>query len=98
MDMWRKTELGSFRLENRKLLKNLTDVYKCLMGGSKDDKARLFSVATSERQVAMGAKLKYRKPHLDVRQNRNGLPREVTRSPSSEMLKNWLDTVLRNLL
>ncbi|KFV80767.1 hypothetical protein N308_11879, partial [Struthio camelus australis] len=54
-----------------------------------------------------GHKLKHRKFHLNLRRNFfpgrvteywNRLPREVVESPSLEIFKTRLDTILRNML
>ncbi|KFV84736.1 hypothetical protein N308_02801, partial [Struthio camelus australis] len=54
-----------------------------------------------------GPKLKYRRLHLNMRENFfpvrvtehwNRLPREVVESPSLEIFKSPLDTILGNLL
>lgn len=46
---------------------NLSDVCKCLMGGRKEDGARLFSWISCERTKGNGHKRKYRKFHLKLR-------------------------------
>lgn len=46
---------------------NLSDVCKCLMGGRKEDGARLFSWISCERTKGNGHKWKYRKFHLKLR-------------------------------
>ncbi|KAK4820036.1 LOW QUALITY PROTEIN: hypothetical protein QYF61_017709 [Mycteria americana] len=78
------------------------------MGGSKDDRARLFSVAPSDSTNGNAHKLKYRKLHLNNRKNVfigerwsrhwNRLPREILGCPSLEILKTQLATALSNLL
>lgn len=47
-------ELGLFRLETRRVGGDLINVYKCLKGGCKEDRDKLFLVVPSDRQEAMG--------------------------------------------
>ncbi|KAK4826369.1 hypothetical protein QYF61_007983, partial [Mycteria americana] len=44
-------------------------VYKYLMGRSKEDGARLFSVVPRDRRRCRGCKMKYRKLHFNIRKN-----------------------------
>ena len=46
---------------------HLTHVYKYLMGGSKEDGARLFSVVLGDRTRGNGHNLKHRRFHLKPR-------------------------------
>lgn len=55
-----------FSLENRKLRKDLINVYKYLMGGNKVKGARLFSVALASRRRKTGHKLKHMKCYLNT--------------------------------
>jgi len=64
----RLRELGLFSLEKRRLRQDLTSVYKCLIGASKEDRVRLL-VICSNRTRGEKHKLKYRKFHLNVRTN-----------------------------
>lgn len=44
------------------------NVHKCLLGGEKENRARLFSVVLSKRTKNNDQKLKYKKVHLNIRQ------------------------------
>jgi len=96
-------ELGLFSLKKRRLRGDLRNAYKNLKDGCRDDGARLFSVVPSNWTKGNGHKLKHRKFHLNMRKNFftlrmtehwNSLPREAVDSPSLEIFKTRLDTVL----
>ena len=95
-------ELGLFSLEKRMRKGDLTNVYMCLMGGSKEDGATLFSVVPSDRTGGNGHTLKYRKFRSYIR--KKCLTVRVTElwvvgSPLLELLKTQLTVVaLSNLL
>lgn len=75
--------------------------------GEKREGARLFSVTPSDRTRCSGHKLKYRKYHLNVRQNyfmvsvvkhQHSLPTEVVDCSSLKIFKTQLGKALGNQL
>jgi len=84
----------------------LINVCKCLLGGCKEDGARLFSVVLSGIRGTV-YKLKHRKFHLSIRktlyyktlvEDRHRLPRGGALSLSLDVIKTQLGMALGNLL
>lgn len=88
-------ELGLFRLEKRRL-KDTLSLYSCLKGGYSWVGFGLFSQLRSNRRRGNGLKLFPGQFRLDIRRTPsteriakrwNGLPMEVSESPSLEVFK-----------
>jgi len=103
----RLRDLGLFSLKRRRPRGDLLNAYKYLKGGCQEDGARLFSVVLRDRTRGNGHKLKQGKIQLNTRKNFfplrvmeqwNRLPREVVESPSLEIFKTCLETLLCSLL
>ena len=103
----RLRELGLFSLEKRRLRGDLRNASKYLQGGGQEDGARLFPVVPSDRTRGNGHKLEHGQFQLKMRKNFfplrvtepwPRLPREAVESPSLEIFKTLLDTVLCSLL
>lgn len=88
-------KLRLFILEKRRLRNELMNVYKYLLGRSKENGTRLFSVVWMIGHVKLGTryrKFKHNKTLFFVR-----TIREVVGSPSLEISKTWLDNALTML-
>ena len=86
---------------------HLIGVCKYLEGRCRGDGARLFSVVPGDRTRGRGHQRAHRRVPLNIRkhfstvrvtEHRHRLPRAVVESPSTEILKSCLDTVLGNRL
>lgn len=93
-----------FTLEKSRLRGDLINEYEYLKGGCKEDGARLFSGVPSDRTRGSEHRLKYKRFPLTIRkyiltvgvlEHRNG---KIVKSPSLEILKSYLNTVLGNCL
>jgi len=103
----RLKELGLFRLEKRRLQRDLTVAFQYLKGASKKDGDRLFSKVSCDRTRTNGFKLREGSFRLDIRKksfimgvvkDRKSSPREVVEAPSLETFKARLDRALSNLI
>lgn len=99
-----KERLCLFSLEKRRIRKDLISVYKYLKGRCQED---LFSVVPGNRARGNRHNLNHRKFHLNMGKNFftvrvaehwNRLPKKVVMSPSQQILKSSLDTILNNVL
>jgi len=93
-------ELALLSLEERRLRGDLTNVYKYLKGGCKEDRAMLFSVVP--RHGIRGSRQKTKHRRFCLNMNKHFFTVRVTkhwnRSPTLEIFKSCLDTVLGNWL
>ena len=95
--------MGLFSLEKRRLRGDFIKVYKYPKGRCKEDGARLFSVVLSDRTRGNEHKQKHRRFLLNIRKHFftvrvtkhcHRLPREVVESPSLEIFKTHMDSLL----
>jgi len=99
---------GAVHPGEEKAPRDLANVHKYLMGGRDEDEAeRLFPVVPTEKTRGNEHKRNKKKLNLNTRKHFftareteqwHRLPREVVESPSLEVFKSQLDTVLVNLL
>lgn len=98
-------ELSLFSLEKKQVRDKPINVYQ--KGGCQENGSRLFPAVPSNRTRDNGQKLRHRKLYLNMRKELlycavtthwNGLPREAAESPSLEIFKTSVDTILYNLL
>jgi len=101
------SELGLFRLEKRRLQRDLIAAFQYLKGSYKKHGDRLFSRACCNRTRGKGFKLKKGRFRLDIwnkfftvgmLKHWKTLPREVVDASSLETFKVWLDRALSNLI
>ncbi|GAB0181871.1 hypothetical protein GRJ2_000652400 [Grus japonensis] len=105
----RLRELDLFSLEKRRLRGDLINAYQYLKGGCQEDGARLFSMVPSDRTRGNGqwaqtgteevpTQHEEKLLHSEGDRHCNRLPREVVESPSLEIFRTCLATILCNLL
>ncbi|KAJ7395324.1 hypothetical protein BTVI_155991 [Pitangus sulphuratus] len=100
----RMRELGLISLKKRGLREDVINV--CLKEGCQEDGSRLFSVVPSSRTRGNGQKLVHGKFHMNMKNflpvqvtvHWDKLPKEAVESPSPEIVKKHLDTVLCKVL
>jgi len=103
----RLRELGLFSLEKRRLRGDLIEAFQHFKGAYKNNGARLFSRACSDRTRGNGFKLKEGRIRLDIRKkffpvrvvkHWKELPRGVVDAPCLETPKVRLDRALSSLV
>ncbi|KAK4828999.1 hypothetical protein QYF61_001755 [Mycteria americana] len=105
---WTIMKLGLFSLEKRRLRRDLTNIYKYLIRGCKEDRAKLSSLVASDSTRGSGQKLKHRRFLLNIRKHLffilrvteqwHRLPKEVVVCLTLGIFRSCLDVVLGNWL
>lgn len=102
-DIQERAERASWSAGGREASGKLVNVHKYLKGGSKEHRARLLSLVSSERMRCNGHKLKYKTFQLNIRKSffyskGDQALEEVDQRGYGvfilEGIKTWLDTVL----